>query len=183
MDRFKDAIKALHARKDEAYGAAWKRRGERISVLPNIARKVDRLEVFASKGLALEDESVLDTTIDLFVYLTKYRLFLADQDKSLASRFLPKGAPTPYSDEHRNFDYLIDVSDFSDAGANDVNATIGQIFDGFEKLWPAAEDGTSAERRMQLADEIATLTGQLLGKLVQHDHEAVAKFMREEIGS
>jgi hypothetical protein len=36
----KAAIMRLHARKDASYAGAWKRRGERVSVLPNIARKV-----------------------------------------------------------------------------------------------------------------------------------------------
>jgi hypothetical protein len=39
-----------------------------MSVLPNIARKVDRLQAFADEGMALEGETVLDTALDLYVY-------------------------------------------------------------------------------------------------------------------
>ena len=38
------AVRRLHRAKDAAYRDAWKRRGEVISILANIARKADRLE-------------------------------------------------------------------------------------------------------------------------------------------
>jgi hypothetical protein len=182
MDPFKEAIKALHTRKDAAYGAAWKRRGERISALPNIARKVDRLEVFASKGVALEGEAVLDTVIDLFVYVTKYRLLLADQDASVAGRLLSRGARAPYSDEHANFDYLVDVSEFSDPGAMDAGTLIARALDEFERLWPAAEAGAAPKQRMSLATELSTSVEQLLGLLVRKDPQSAAEFTRKELG-
>src|SRR5260370_15928262 len=41
---FREAVARLHRAKDAVYRDAWKRRGEVISILANIARKVDRLE-------------------------------------------------------------------------------------------------------------------------------------------
>ncbi len=44
QDVFREVVTRLHRVKDAAYRDAWKRRGEVISILANIARKVDRLE-------------------------------------------------------------------------------------------------------------------------------------------
>ena len=64
-------IADLHERKDKAYGDSWKRRGEKVAIQANIARKVDRL------GVSDDDETELDTAVDLLVYLIKYRGWLA----------------------------------------------------------------------------------------------------------
>jgi hypothetical protein len=45
---FREAVRRLHRAKDAAYRDAWKRRGEVISILANIARKVDQVEYYAS---------------------------------------------------------------------------------------------------------------------------------------
>jgi thymidylate synthase len=100
-------LKELHRRKDAAYGDAWKKRGELAGVLANVARKVDRIEQYRSRRVELADESIFDTALDLFVYLTKYRLFLLDQ-VSGTTGLLPEGAPQPYSDHVSNFDALVD---------------------------------------------------------------------------
>ena len=65
-------IADLHTRKDKAYGDSWKRRGEKVAIQANIARKVDRL------GVNDDDETELDTAVDLLVYLIKYRGWLLD---------------------------------------------------------------------------------------------------------
>ena len=70
---FRSEVINLHAEKDAAYGNSWCKRGEMLSILPNIARKVDRLEGGAETG----DETQLDTAIDLFVYTVKYDLWKA----------------------------------------------------------------------------------------------------------
>jgi len=84
LDRFTDAIRQLHQQKSTAYGNAWKRRGEQISIMANLARKADRLETIASGSPASQDETTLDTTIDLLVYSLKYLTYLADQDTAVA---------------------------------------------------------------------------------------------------
>lgn len=60
----------LHAVKHQSYGDSWKKRGEKMSILANMARKVDRL------GVGDEFDSSSDTVIDLLVYSIKYDLWL-----------------------------------------------------------------------------------------------------------
>ena len=62
-----DFMTKLHAEKDAAYVDSWCRRGELFSILPNIARKVDRL------GKSDSQETALDTAVDLVLYLAKYQ--------------------------------------------------------------------------------------------------------------
>lgn len=76
-----DAVRAfygfvanLHAVKHASYGDSWKKRGEQMSILANIARKVDRL------GVGDEFDSSADTVIDLMVYLIKYGWWLQGVD-------------------------------------------------------------------------------------------------------
>ena len=68
-----DAITSLHDTKHAAYGDSWKRRGETLGILANIARKVDRL------GKSDDTETALDTAVDLLVYLVKYEGWIYDQ--------------------------------------------------------------------------------------------------------
>ena len=65
-------VDALHREKDAVYGDSWKKRGEQISILSNIARKIDRL------GEAGGGDTAADTVIDLMVYLVKYLLWMED---------------------------------------------------------------------------------------------------------
>jgi len=67
-------VKDLHAKKHASYGDSWKKRGEKMSILANMARKVDRL------GVGDEYDSSADTLIDLLVYTLKYRLWLVHED-------------------------------------------------------------------------------------------------------
>lgn len=60
----------LHEEKHAAYGDSWKRRGEMLGIMANIARKIDRL------GKNGAGETAADTAIDLLVYLAKYRWWL-----------------------------------------------------------------------------------------------------------
>lgn len=68
----------VHAQKHEAYGNSWMKRGELFSILPNIARKIDRLV----SGKTTDDENLGDTTGDLLVYLGKYASWLSHMDVS-----------------------------------------------------------------------------------------------------
>lgn len=76
VDAFKKAVIELHKEKHAAYGDSWKKRGELVSILANVARKVDRLE----GGKETSDETQTDTAIDLWVYLLKYHAWLSGQD-------------------------------------------------------------------------------------------------------
>lgn len=64
----------LHAEKHASYGDSWKKRGELMSILPNMARKVDRL------GVGDKYDSSADTMIDLLVYTIKYECWLDGVD-------------------------------------------------------------------------------------------------------
>lgn len=94
LERFLDAspfarsVIDLHREKHAAYGDSWMKRGELFSILPNIARKVDRLG-----GGETQDETSADTAIDLMVYLAKYGAWLEDQigarPKSTGDTYVP----------------------------------------------------------------------------------------------
>jgi thymidylate synthase len=71
---FYEFVKDLHATKHASYGDSWKKRGEKMSILANMARKVDRL------GVGDEYDSAADTLLDLLVYTIKYRLWLVHED-------------------------------------------------------------------------------------------------------
>jgi len=140
------AIKSLHKRKDEAYGSAWKKRGEFTSVLSNIARKVDRLAHFDLKGTELTDESVFDTTVDLFIYATKYILFLLERPGVRWQESLPKQSPVPFSDHVVNFDWLVDNM-LHRGGENAlIKETISQIIGAFEEMHDLAGSSSSIDR-------------------------------------
>lgn len=81
----------LHREKSAAYGDSWKKRGEQMSILANIARKVDRLE----SGTETSDEIIADTAIDLLLYLVKYRNWLTDMFPTV-----PAFYPTESRDEN-----------------------------------------------------------------------------------
>lgn len=72
-DDFIEGVVEMHRVKHESYGDSWKKRGETLGILANIARKVDRL------GATDQYETAMDTAVDLLVYLVKYQLFLLDQ--------------------------------------------------------------------------------------------------------
>jgi hypothetical protein len=108
VGEFKAAVRRLHRDQGPAYCDAWKRRGEVMSIMANIARKVDRLEYVAAGAPATPDESLLDTAVDLFVYSLKYQTFLADQDPVVAAALYPDTTPVPpYNDGPAGFDKLL----------------------------------------------------------------------------
>lgn len=78
----------LHEKKTKSYGDAWKKRGEVISILPNIARKIDRLEKASLLDEIADGENVLDTLVDLCVYCVKYLVFLVESSQGGVELFL-----------------------------------------------------------------------------------------------
>lgn len=69
---FTEFLVSLHDEKNAAYGDSWKRRGEFVAILANIARKVDRL------GVSGGGDTAADTVVDLLIYLVKYRAWLTE---------------------------------------------------------------------------------------------------------
>ena len=85
-----EVLAALHAEKHAAYGDSWKRRGEMLGIMANIARKVDRL----TAGTTTADETQTDTAADLLIYAIKYRLWLMDH-AGAPSPLVLRGKPAP----------------------------------------------------------------------------------------
>jgi len=175
---FKTAVKRLHAVKDRAYGSAWKRRGELVSILPNIARKSDRLETVVTTGAKMSGETMLDTAIDLFVYVEKYRLYLAEELTEGA--LLPPGSPRPLSDHDANFDVLVDRLDLG-VGNQTVEELVREIVDRFDTCWHWAEADVSRAERLNAAGLLAESAGRLVARLVADDKPAVARFVQSEL--
>jgi thymidylate synthase len=124
----------LHRSKDASYGNSWKRRGEQVSILANIARKADRIDNVTG-GSPTGKESLLDTAADLFVYAMKYETFLADEDVTAGHEIFGR-AGTGFSDGPEGFEELLGRRGFSlEFGeiVDEANAVAAQ-FDALDKL-------------------------------------------------
>lgn len=65
----------LLGEKGKVYGDSWRKRGEMFSILPNIARKVDRI------GVPGAGDTLKDTVVDLLNYCLLYACWLSgDED-------------------------------------------------------------------------------------------------------
>lgn len=170
------ALKRLHSRKDKAYGAAWKRRGELVSVLPNIARKVDRLGAVAGSPPAEGDEALLDTAVDLYVYVQKYRLLLEERE---TTGLLPPASPSPASDHDANFDALVDSDDLRRPGRDTVTA-IQTVAATFEKLWRVASAAGTLDETRRLVDELRGDARELVAAAAAADPEGAAALAEAE---
>ena len=168
------AIKRLHAEKDRAYGAAWKRRGELVSILPNIARKADRLETMMATGATLAGETALDTVVDLLVYALKYRLWLAE--RLAPGALLSPGAATPLSDHDANFDAILDDVDLAPTGRG-LDTVVEDIVAAFQRCWQRAEAGAAPAEKLELARELARHAAEALALLADCDKEALSSFL------
>jgi thymidylate synthase len=177
---FKLAVKRLHAVKDRAYGGAWKRRGELVSILPNIARKCDRLETIVTTGAKISGETILDTAIDLFVYVEKYRLFLAE---GLGEGvLLPVGSPQPLSEHDANFETLVDRLELS-IGEQNMKELVCEIVDRFNTCLQCAEANAARTERLAAAGELAQSAGRLVARIVADNKTALARFIQLETPS
>jgi hypothetical protein len=165
----------LHAVKDRAYGGAWKRRGELVSILPNIARKCDRLETIVKTGAKISGETILDTAIDLFVYVEKYRLFLAEGLGEGA--LLPVGAPQPLSEHDVNFEALVDRLELS-IGEQSMKELVCEIVDRFNTCLQCAEAKAPRTERLAAAGGLAQSAGRLVARIVADNKKAVARFIQ-----
>lgn len=116
-------LRELHRRKTEMYGDSWKRRGEQMSIMANVARKIDRLERLEQHLLDRADLA-LDTVVDLLVYSVKYETYLHDV------RDTP-GAPGTWSDGVGGFEQLLPATRtrgalLTDRAVREVMAVAGQ---------------------------------------------------------
>lgn len=162
-ERLRAAISSLHTEKSAAYGNSWKRRGEILGIVANIARKVDRLERALTVNVTTLDESLLDTAIDLLVYTTKYVAFLADQDKDVARRvFGDCSSASPFSDGTKGFDELLSRMDFrrvltSDTSVEDSIRDVLTRFAAVEACFGATIDERAASAQRLVDTALATV--------------------------
>ncbi len=178
MIELKTAIDRLHRRKNAAYGGAWKRRGERISILPNIARKVDRLAHFQVTNLELEGETPLDTAVDLLVYVLKYELFLAQGSTTLAAALGLAGKSRTYSDSDDDFTTALDKMTVDQASDNDVGVELAAAVELFEELWPRIDSGESLEDKAAGAAQLRRHAVRLVSAIAKAHPYAAEAFVR-----
>lgn len=167
---FKATVKRLHAEKDRAYGGAWKKRGELVSIQPNIARKVDRLDTLSATGAGLTGETGLDTAVDLLVYVEKYRLFLAEGLP--AGALVPTDAPVPLSSHDENFNILIDRLELKPP-TRPLTEIIKNVNSAFDYCWRRAEGQAMLEEKLKLATTLSIHAAELLALLVHSNRQAL----------
>jgi hypothetical protein len=170
-EEFREAVRRLHRAKDAAYRDAWKRRGEVISILANIARKVDRLEYGLDGAPATAGESWLDTAADLLVYYLKYQAYLADLDRETATRlFGGSSIRAPYSDGPPGFEAPLSQADLGPiavAGqpaaeaARCVTSRFGELEACFRDVSSTQPLPVRLARVQALTDAAAVLAGAL----------------------
>jgi hypothetical protein len=161
LDAFRDAVRWLHQAKDAAYGNAWKKRGEVLSILANVARKVDRLEYALEGASASKDETLLDTAVDLVVYVLKYQTFLADGSAEVASvLFADAPVKPPFSDGTAGFDYLLAGLDLDplQAAAPQLAEVASSVVTSFAKLEACFQDPLKPCSTPTRLDRVRTLT-------------------------
>lgn len=136
---------ALHAAKDKMYGDSWKRRGEQMAVLANLARKVDRLVKYGSNPSS-GAESWFDTAVDLFVYAVKYKTFLLDAVN-------PPSPGDGLSDGAAGFQVLLDRQDLG-TGTLAMQPAVDTVAATFQRIEDSATNGEGVSARLQLVDDL-----------------------------
>lgn len=151
----------LHNEKHEAYGDSWKKRGEMFSIIPNIARKVDRLG-----GSDTRDETSADTAQDLLVYLAKYRTWLQEQagEETNTGAGTRSGTPEYANEVLLEVDAAIWPSLDEDAPTNYQHCLETDLKQDFERLADMVEqrqpnDGSLVDSMLVKAYRLAVFLG------------------------
>lgn len=161
-DQLRDAVIALHRMKDLHYGPSWKKRGERTSILPNIARKLDRLAFFDSASDSV-DEPWLDTSVDLLVYAVKYMAFLRDQ----------LGMPGPadastWSDGPTGFEHLLPAIFAQDlSGGSALEELVHDLVRECEAIFLSIEEAAEARSELRVRQALAASLASAALRVVQ----------------
>jgi thymidylate synthase len=172
-DTLRQSIMQLHKQKTATYGTSWKRRGEQISILANIARKVDRLEHIADGAPHTPDETLFDTSVDLLVYCIKYQTYLADIDNRIAQNLFEPARSLlkpPYSDGCEGFDYVIKQTDLTilDDKRKTTRQAVAQVLMRFAELERCFSDSSEplpTTTRLERVKQMIDASIQLLGSL------------------
>jgi len=153
-----------------------------MSIMANIARKVDRLEYVSDGAPVTQDESLFDTAIDLLVYSLKYQTYLADQNRTVATiLFDASGTTAPYSDGPSGFDVLLsrlDVTPLDQADGTDAAQATQCVLTAFADL-EACFHGAPApiDRRDERALVLTRAAVELLGALKREAPERYRDFL------
>lgn len=185
--KFREAARQLHRRKDAVYRDAWKKRGEMLSILANIARKVDRLEYVLDGAPATQDESLFDTAVDLLIYALKYQTYLADQDKRIAiTLFAQNDVAPPYSDGPAGFEALLDnikFTHFEQANETRASTAASKVNAAFADVATCIGAGVTVPVTAR-AERAAVLTHAallLVGSLTYEAPELYGDFLRANL--
>jgi hypothetical protein len=171
---FRAALRRLHRVKYAAYRDAWKRRGEVLSILANVARKVDWLEYGLDGAPATADETRVDTAVDLLVYCLKYQAYLADLDPGTAARLFSSNTGPPYSDGPAWFEALLSQTDLAPVAVTSEPVTEAArcVVSRFAELEICFRDMSGAQPagvRLGRVQALTRATIALVGAL-QHEH-------------
>ncbi|WP_109316742.1 thymidylate synthase [Pseudovibrio ascidiaceicola] len=182
VDEIAEAVKALHKRKDAAYGISWKKRGEVRSIIPNIARKIDRLEEYNISSVELKDEAVIDTVIDLIVYIIKYHLFLIQKGGAFGGAFAKlTNSKANLSDGTVAFDDVIHAILQSSSKETDVSSLIDSCSDIFNQLDAAVHQRDRDNSQVnRLIDMLLKASVSLLHAFRGDNPEALSFFVAQE---
>ncbi len=158
--RLNASIAELHSEKDAAYRDSWKKRGELISILANIARKTDRLSNLLA-GAPEGDEPLYETAVDAFVYCLKYRTYLLDQDagerqRELGVEWLSRNA----SDGTAGFETLL-VRYQPPLPTRTVTEVCGDLVLSLSVAEALASDGAALGERLEAAALLSDLAYEL----------------------
>lgn len=144
----------LHRGKDAIYSDSWKKRGEQMAVLANIARKLDRLAKF-EPGSPPGPESWFDTAVDLFVYAVKYKTFLLD-----ATGVAAPGLAT-WSDGPEGFEIQVQQH-IGDAEVCDLSEAIETAEHSFREIEESIDGNAPLATRLPLVDALIASAASVL---------------------
>lgn len=165
---------SLHRKKTADYGNSWKKRGELFGILPNIARKVDRLIILNNKP-ASTTETLLDTCADLFVYALKYRTFLRDEAG------VPIETADTWSDGVEGFEQAFEEFLDENVAQSDRNIDVPTVAALFKTVERNIQKSPALDARIAGDDELILGSWALLLKVAKRDQGSTYReFARQQ---
>jgi len=141
-----------------------------MSILPNLAIKVDRLLVGQeSSSPAVED--LLDTTADLFVYAAKYKAFLLDE-----SAVEPPRAATTWAAGTAGVDHIIADLTWSFVEADDRPLARAALL--LDDIYSSIKLDEPAAARLSLSSELVIRAQALLLKTISSSPNVTMSIVR-----
>ncbi|MGH2532371.1 MAG: hypothetical protein ACRDJW_08695 [Thermomicrobiales bacterium] len=184
-------LETLHAKKDAVYGDAWRKRGETLSIFPNIARKYDRLEIAATQGelfqaatgkLSRTVEPLLDTVADLAIYALKYLTFLAEQQRTTFPSELDASLCSDFNGALRQTRLALSSRKDGTPVGNHLDETFRRIsgeMERLEQILVGSGPVVTPDVKVRAAFALAVFSLVLLDQLVSYLPAAWAAFVAE----